>query len=286
MAEPSKPQFQSYQRKKRRKITWIVFGVSGTGVAILAIIAFIGQVSGNFTIKLNDTKAHLGLSDDDNFTQSTSYLTARGLPQGYEFSCDGLPTPDIADSNTGGDKSGDQLADDGSVLYQHYFGTTFFMKNFAEDTAAFHVAMNIDDYRTPENQTSSLMETIRLRVYENVLTGTTETHNCETYALQAPTSRWYTLPDGTTETRECIGAFTTAADGTRTPNATQTINNGFCTNFESTSRVFGRDYNNMTSGTIIRYSLQMWIEGEDKDSFVTAQPKGASITLSMHFSSI
>jgi hypothetical protein len=285
MAEPSRQQFQSFERKKRRRIAWIVFGVSGTGVAIFAILAFLGQISGNFTIKLNQVEAHLGLSDDDGFSTTTSYLTASGLPQGYEFTADKLPESEVFDDNTGGDKSSDVRDEKGNLMYQEYFGMTFFMKNFAEDTAAFHVAMNIDDYKTPSNQAHSLLESLRVRVYENIYTGTTETHNCETYALMASSTNWFTLPDGTTETRECIGKETTSSDGTRTPNAKKAINNGFCTNFESTKIIFGRDYNRMTSKMVIRYSVVMWVEGDDPEGF-GVQPQGSSITLSMHFSSI
>lgn len=285
MAEPTRPQFQSYQRKKRRRIAWIVFGISGTGVAILAIIAFLGQISGNFTVKLNQEEAHLGLSSDDGFTNQTTYLTAKGLPYGYQYSCDKLSDSEVADSNAGGDKSKDVTDEKGNTLYQEYFGMTFFMKNFAEETAAFHVSMNIDDYTTPSNQATSLLESLRVRVYENIFTGTTETHSCETYGLQASQSNWFTLPDGTTETRECIGKKVTASDGTRTPDAAKDINNGFCTNFESTKIVFGRDFNAMTSKMILRYSIQMWIEGDDPEA-QGVQPIGSSVTLSMHFSSI
>jgi|LAHS01.1.fsa_nt_gb hypothetical protein len=285
MAEPTRPQFQSYQRKKRRRIAWIVFGISGTGVAILTIIAFIGQISGNFTIKLNQEEAHLGLSADDGFTNQTTYLTAAGLPNGYQWSADDLPDSEVADSNTGGDKSADIKDETGKVLYQKYFGMTFFMKNFAPQTAAFHVSLNIDDYTTPSNQATSLLESLRVRVYENIFTGTTETHNCETYALTAAQKNWFTLADGTTETRECIGKKVTADDGTRTPAAKKDINNGFATNFESNQTVFGRDYNTMKSEMILRYSVQMWIEGDDPEA-QGIQPIGSSITLSMHFSSI
>src|SRR5574344_2030782 len=116
MAEPSRPQFQSYERKKRRRIAWIVFGVSGTGIAILAILAFLGQISGSFTIKLNQVEAHLGLSDNDGFSTTTSYLTASGLPQGYEYTADKLPESEVFDDNTGGDKSSNVLDEKGNLL--------------------------------------------------------------------------------------------------------------------------------------------------------------------------
>jgi hypothetical protein len=285
MAEPTRPQFQSYQRKKRKRIAWIVFGISGTGVAVLAIIAFLGQISGNFTVKLNQVEAHLGLSDNDAFSTQTTYLQATGLPYGYQYSCDKLPDSEVLDNNTGGDKTLNIPDEKGDTLYQEYFGMTFFMKNFAEETAAFHVSLNIDDYTTPSNQATSLLESLRVRVYENIYTGSVETHNCETYALIASQKNWFTLADGTVENRECIGAHTTATDGTRTPAAAKADNNGFCTNFESTKLVFGRDYNSMTSKMIIRYSIQMWIEGDDPEA-QGVQPIGSSVTLSMHFSSI
>jgi hypothetical protein len=286
MADPNKQQFQSVKRKKRRKIAWIVFGASGTGIAILSILAFIGQVSGTFTVKLNQVEAHLGLSSDDAFENQTTYLTTPGLPSGYNFSCDDLPALEESDSNVGGDKSNNIIDDQtGTVLYQNYMGTTFFLKNFAADTTAFHVTLNIDDYRTPSNEAASLLETIRVRVFENIFTGTTETHSYETYAYQASSTSWFTKADGTIETRECIGHFDKAADGTRTPAADKAENNGFATNFESDTMVFARDYPSLPAQTELRYSIYLWIEGDDPQC-ASKQPKNSSVTLSMHFTTI
>jgi hypothetical protein len=285
-APSNKQPFQSYKRKKRRKAAWIVFGVSGTGVAILSILAFIGQVSGTFTVKLNQVEAHLGLSSDDGFESQTTYLTTPGLPSGYNFSCDDFPSLDEADSNTGGDKSSNIIDEEtGNVLYQNYMGTTFFLKNFAADTTAFHVTLNIDDYRTPSNEAASLLETLRVRVFENTYTGTTETHSYETYAFPASSTSWFTKADGTIENRECIGAYVKSADGTRTPAAEKAENNAFATNFESDTLVFGRDYPSLPSQTELRYSVFLWIEGDDPEC-VTKQPKNSSVTLSMHFTTI
>jgi len=277
--------FQSYKRKKRRKAAWIVFAVSGTGMAILSILAFLGQVSGTFTVKLNQVEAHLGLSSDDTFPTQTSYLTTPGLPNGYNFSCDKLPTIEEMDSNTGGDKSENILDKEGQIVYQKYMGTTFFLKNFAADTTAYRVSLNIDDYRTPSNQTASLLESLRVRVFENIFTGTTETHSFETYALEASTAYWFTKADGSEETRETIGAYTTASDGTRTPAAAKAENNAFATNFESNSIVFSRDYPALEALMEIRYSIFIWIEGDDKQC-ASVQPLNSSVTLSMHFATI
>jgi hypothetical protein len=282
---PESQPFQSYKRKKRRKAAWIIFAISGTGVAILSILAFLGQVSGTFTVKLNQVEAHLGLSSDDTFPTQTSYLTTPGLPSGYNFSCDKLPTIEEMDSNTGGDKSNNILDKDGNVVYQNYMGTTFFLKNFSADTTAYHVTLNIDDYRTPSNQAASILESLRVRVFENIYTGTTETHSYETYALEASTAYWFTKADGTEETRETIGAFTTASDGTRTPAAKRAENNAFATNFESNSVVFGRDYPALEANTEVRYSVFIWIEGDDKQC-ASVQPLNSSVTLSMHFATI
>lgn len=285
MAEPNRQQFQSVRRKKRRQAAWIVFGLSGTGVTILSLIAFLGQISGTFTINLNQVEAHLGLSFEQYFQDPTSILKTPGLPSGYNYSCDNLPALDVLDDNTGGDKSSNILNQDGSILYQNYMGATFFLKNFSTETTAYHVSLNIDDYRTPANQTASLLESLRVRVFENVLSDTGETHAFETYALQASASHWFTKNDGTQETRECIGHATTALDGTRVPAAEKAENNDFATNFLSTSVVFSRDFTKLDSLLEVRYSIFIWVEGDDPEC-ITVQPKNATVTLSMHFATI
>lgn len=284
------------KRKKRKKAAWIVLGISTVVCTSLGIIAFLGRVSGQYTIQLateekNDLtlfttyqKNNDGLPDP---TDATTYLSAKGLTNGTTYSADSLPDDAELDSSVGGAKNGtrDVTLTDGSVVTKDtYLCYTFYVKNVASQVSSFAVQMNFN-FTDPTNIAPSLYSFVRVRLFENLVTGSTETHNMSTYAATSTDS--FLKADGTTESRECIGAHKYYSDThVKDPStAKKAENQAFATEFVSDSVVFSKTYYDLAKGDSVRYTTVIWLEGDDPDC-KGSSPENATMTFSMGFQSI
>jgi hypothetical protein len=281
------PSSESYaKRKKRRKIALICCAIGTMGCVALGIIAFLGDYSGTFTVRL-DPQGKLTLSLDNDFANKTSYLKASGLENAYAWMADLVPSEGEVDNDTGGQKNGFKADKQGNYAYDTYLGYTFFVRNVSDDGVSYSLDFDITDYRNPTNIAVSLMDILRVRVYENLIADDgTSAHLCTTYARATNTP--FEKDDGTVETREPVSAFNTVqgANGpVRVPDAEAKYpeNRGFADQFDSNNTVFVSDHNGLAPGGTVRYTVLMWLEGNDPDC-KGAEPQNASVTFAMNFS--
>jgi hypothetical protein len=277
----AKDETQPYvKRRKKKIIAWFFFGIGGTGCLILGILAFLGQTSGNFSIKLNETdQAQLAMATASDFNDgsSTSYLRAEGLTSADVMAADILPEDAQLDSDVGGSKNG-----------PNYLAYTFYIKNTSTEKVSYNVSVNIDDYRSPYNQAVSLIAILRLRVYENLEISDTINHNMTTYGKSSSTP--FVKDDGTTEYRDPISLCSVLADGTKIlptdiSGNMKAENVGWAEPFVSNNIACSRQYSDLAKNGIVRYTVVMWLEGNDPDC-IGQEPQGSSVTFSMHFTAI
>jgi hypothetical protein len=263
-------------------------------------------------VQMDDTKAVLTMATNNDFDKKTSYLRATGMKKAYAYSADWLPDDAVIDDNNGGTKNGfvtyaedssDTGTDSVSVstasstqegyAYDSYFGYTFFVRNVGAAPASFSLEYNIDNYKNPTNVAISLLDIVRVRVYENLITvaedGTSSTtHESQTFARVS--NKPFVNDSGQIENREPIGKFDAdvyeASNKTKViPAANREENNAYATPFISNTVVYRKTYENLPSNQSLRYTVVMWIEGWDQDCY-GAEPKNASMTFSMHYSVI
>jgi hypothetical protein len=286
------------KRKRKKRIAWI-FTVTGfIGCSVIAVMAFLGRQSGQFTIQLGTGKTQLTMSTNPSFgggsgssgdsasgSAGTTYLTATGLDSSTVNSAGQLPNDDLIDNSDGGSHNRSDAATG------TYFAYTFFLKNDSTDFVSYSVSMSIDDYKNPENEATSILDILRVRLYENNHdSSTTYTHNETTYAMQS-TIPWRmkdgSLIDGKETTqKEPIARYgtedeTVAGIADFSAN-TREENKGFAEPFVSNILVFDRVHEYLPVSWIVRYTVVMWLEGYDYNC-QGHQPKNASVTLSMHF---
>ena len=269
------------QKKKKKRIALVLFSVGFLGCSMLAILAYLGRTSGDFTIQLGEGKTLLTMATDTGFSDSTSFLKAKGLERSVTWSADLLPQDSELDSSTGGSKNGSYSTSMTTTL-DSYLAYTFFVRNDSTDSVDYLVNLSIDNYVNPVNESSSLLDILRVRLFENsVYNGSDLTHNMATYAMKSNSP--YTLPDGSEEARECIGKCIVHSDGSKDYSvATKPENRGFASAFVDNSNVFNTVHENLKVSGIVRYTIVMWLEGDDPDCTGQA-PKNAYITFSMHF---
>jgi hypothetical protein len=289
--KPAKaPEFRSpsnetfVKRRKRKRVALAVLAVSSVGVFTLGLVSFLGQYSGNFTVKMDNKRADLTMGVDPDFNKKTTYLKGSGLDNAYSLQAEDLPSAEKMDSSPYGPKLGTRTSTlHPDFTYDTYMAYTFLVKNVSPEKTSFSIEFDVDQYNNPTNNAVALQDIARVRIYENLLTGDgNETHKCNTYARKS--SIPFTTSDGSLETRECISNFDMGADGlTRIPSSTlREENRGFATEFVTDNIICNYDYLDLESQAILRYTVCVWLEGWDPDC-KGAPPDNASMTFSMHF---
>lgn len=283
------------RRKKTKRFAWIIFGIGFVGCSMLAIIAFINKLSGQFTIKMDDNSINLRLSSQDDFADSSTYLRGSALTQATTINAD------FIDGATQDGGSEDTLSGEHSYVnrpnaekpedYTTYFSAyTFYVQNLSEEAVNYSVSVLIDDYQNPSNQTASLLDIMRVRVYENSTVegqALSEKSHASTCYGRASTSPYYDS-DGNWINTDPIAQWTKDANSHVVPDDSsiqRDENKGYCTNFVNDSKVCERVYEGLQSKAIVRYTVVLWLSGEDPNA-IGAQPEDASVTLSMHFSAL
>jgi hypothetical protein len=180
------------------------------------------------------------------------------------FYADHLPDDDIIDNSTGGSKNGlKQSVAHPDYKVDTYMAYTFYVKNVSKDSTYFNLQLNLDAYKNGINQSCSLVDIVRLRLYANrYVEGQATTHENTTYAKMSA--------DGVSDE---IVSYATAA---------QDRNKSAATSFLSDKVVMEHDYT-LGSQEMMRYTVIMWLEGFDPQCTGTV-PEGAFASFSMFFS--
>ena len=287
--EPPTPDY--IRKKKRRLALWTLVGITGAGVLALGIIAFLGQNFGTFTVKLvNDEDATLEMGTvlkineqkATGINSPTTYLDAQGTSAVKLLAADELPEDSILDADLTSDNETQVrglkeearrkvAVNDSSVdgtFQDVYFAYTFYLRNVSLDQVTYQISFKATDNILPSNLydekgnevSVSLEKFIRIRVFENIYTGSEllVSHAQKTYAYPASTVGG--------NTAEIVSSLT----------AIRPENREFCVNFidiDTSTHLFtvfdDQEQGNtrtLKGEQIVRYSVVMWFEGNDKDT--------------------
>lgn len=226
------------KRRKRKKIAAVVFLVGLTGVTMLGIVAFLGRVSGNFTIRLDNhvSDATIALSKNPAVGDKQSHLIAGALEDAKACSAEEAYTwalnymhGDI-DEETGertGNPStgyhklshvirseGEELPVQKAILYIYY------LQNESFRDVSFDMSMVLTSYVKPTNAANEPYSYLRIATFDNVydplnpysdgvelkftVYGALNENNTNTY--RGVTDPEY-VDTGTFDHAECIGSF-------------------------------------------------------------------------------
>ena len=278
----------SLRKAKKKKLARIVFLLSTGVMVIFIIIALLGQNFGNYTIKLDDPSHTLSLGnsltlDGDNgakLANMTANIAADGFKAASPMKADDLPAEDEIDPDIGDatiDLLNPQKNQDGyGSKYDYSYRYTFYLANTSPtESVGVSYYVSLDSVVEPTNlqKSASLVDIIRVRIYDTTFSNDEVKHNCVgTYARKANT-----FSDNGSNA-ELI-----------TKNAKQEINKGYCTNFlddynqDPTDMTVMKNATDLTPKEIRRYTVVIWLEGYDPDC-QGENPKDGALTLSMHFS--
>lgn len=263
---------KSYVRKRKWKIaSAIVLSLSLVVVTTFAIISFIGDKLGNYTVEAKDNTRSLTLDVSKTFNNKSTFLKANSISSIYAITADDMPSVgEIDSSSLQGDHSGRKdVNGDGDYSEDLYFAYTFYVTNVGVSSVNYSVKLKLEEVRRPSNIAVSILEYVRIRVFENtVISGQADTHDVKTYAKAA------TYPKNN-EYREKI----VNEDDS---DIYQDINKGYADEFYNEDYIINTQ-NNKTAidvDEIKRFTVVLWLEGSDPDC-IGNEPESAAIRFSM-----
>ena len=258
------------KRRRRRKIAALLALICSIGVSSLVTVSFLGQYTGTFTVSLTNSSVKLSLCDKEAFDNPTTYLRVEKLDEFEEYTYKSI-LRDQLDDETKEYNIGSHYNDIAKKNVLSYFKYTFYVGNLGGKTAQYNLKINLlERGKSIDGTERTLDDTLRVMVYENDIDDPTNTgvHTTEVYAKEA--AKQNIDKYGNVTLREFI-AESDVQEDERHPLATS---------FESSSVIKTYKRGGFGQGQIRRYTIVMWLEGEDPQSLPTAdEPVGASLKL-------
>ena len=260
------------RKKRRRRIAALVSLISSIGITSLVIVSFLGRFTGTFTVSLANSSVKLSLCQKEAFDNPTSYLRIEKLDLFEEYTYSSLPKQEILDNEETPYDYGCYTNDKGESIMR-YLKYTFYVKNMGGKTAQYDLKVNLlDRNKSTDGSERTLDDTLRVMVYENdVIESSGETyHNEDVYAKE---SAEYNIDiEGNRTRREFISTYPYLNEEDEKHRLAKT--------FENSSRVTTYTRPGFLQGQLRRYTIVVWLEGEDPQSeFVKDAPVGASLKL-------
>ena len=261
------------RKKRRRKIAALVSLISGIAISSLVIVSFLGRFTGTFTVKLANSSVKLSLSDKEAFENPTSYLSIEKLDMFEETTYLRLPNQEFLDNEETPYNAGSSTNDSGETAMK-YLKYTFYIINMGGKTAKYDLKIAlVDRNKSTDGSERTLDDTLRVMVYENdveELKGATTYHTVGIYAKEA--AEYNIDKDGNRTRREFVAKYPYLNE--------EDDEHPLATSFESSSVVTTYTRGDFMEGQKRRYTLVVWLEGEDPQSeYLQEAPVGASIKL-------
>lgn len=281
------------KRHRRRTIAAFVASISSAVLIALSIIAFLGRVSGNFTVTIDprDYTNRLTLSQGIDGSR-TPTLLGSGIENAKPIAASEVfrylenevyPLPQEQAQGSHNYEVGE--GEERSAYAMTY---TFYLHNQTDEELPYRHSFFIESYSSPTNDALEPYEYLRIALYVNEpasFPGDDETHEKEIYGLE---SNYPGTGEGENDTRECVSSFTGPVDEDgnpitrypRTDSGEET--SGYCTPFiDSTGHIIDETRTILPLQTL-RYTVVAWLEGFDPECRGKA-PEGASMTFRMEF---
>ena len=218
-----------------------------------------------------NSSVNLALSKTEDFEERTSYLRIDALPLFKEATYDSLPAADILDA---ADVTTSDLVIEGETEEDNYLEVlkyTFFVKNVGNTTARYNLSVNVSDRTKSIDGTDRMLDdTLRVMVFENdpSVEGRNEP---KVYAKEAAEYN-YDI-DGNRTRREFISTYPSGSNR-------EDDEHKLAESFLPGQTIAKYSVGNFKRDDIRRYTIVIWLEGEDPQSTNDKQfPKGASIKL-------
>ncbi len=265
----------SYVKKRRRKkIAALVSLFTAVGITSLVIISFLGRTVGTFSVKLTNSDVKLSLSEKASFQNATSYLHLDTIPTLRETSFVNLPDANYLDNEDTPVLNDESIVknEKGQIESMYFVKYTFYIRNVGNSIARYNLSINITDSQKSNDGTNRYVDdTLRIMVYENDANAA----GAHDYRVFAKESDQYNYDaDGNRTMREFVSI--------RPDDHKEDAANGYilAESFVSASVAAKYEVGNFAKNDVKRYTLVVWLEGEDPDTDNSDEPpEGATLKL-------
>lgn len=259
------------RKKRRRRIMALVSFISAIGLASLVMISFLGRNVGAYTISITNSSVKLALSQKSDFVHQSSYIRIEGIKQFEENTYRALPPDSILDNEDTPFDYG--MVGDVSNSRYSFFKCTYYVKNVGNITANYTMDVYIGKTnKANDGSERRLDDTVRIMVYEN--DPREDTHHKRIFANAAYENN--VDRDGRFTSRE----FVSVAG----PNNQESDEFPLAETFFSSSIAARYKVEGFAKGDMLRYTVVMWLEGEDPQARGGSVPEGASIEFGVRIS--
>lgn len=265
---------QYVRKRRRRRIAALVSLISAIGVTCLVITSFLGRTVGTFTVAVSNSTVRLALSKTEEFKEPTSYLRIDKLLPLRETSFENIKTrgfDTIDNEETEYDYARIIDEDTKQPVALEFIKYTFYISNMSTTIAKYNLTINLGDRRKSSDGTErTLDDTLRLMVFENDPTAG-ESHDYRVFAKESAEYN-YDIKGNKTR-REFISTYPSGSNQ-------EDDEHKLAESFLPGQSVVKYSVGNFKRGDIRRYTLVMWLEGEDPQSDGSDEiPEGASLKL-------
>ena len=260
------------RKRRRRKIAALVSLIASIGITSLVIVSFLGRFTGTFTVKLANSSVKLSLSDKAAFENPTSYLALEKLDLFEENTYTNLPNQEYLDNEETPYNAGAYTNEENETVLR-YLKYTFYLKNMGGKTAKYDLKVSlVDRNKSDDGSERTLDDTLRVMVYENdvVASSGQAYHTVGIFAKEA--AEYNFDKEGNKTRREFVSTYPYGNE--------EDDEHPLAQSFKNSSVVTTYTRGGFLEGQVRRYTLVVWLEGEDPQSqFLQSAPVGASIKL-------
>lgn len=245
---------QLLKKTKRKRRIAIITGISGVVVTVFVIVAFLSTYVGNFTINVMNYESKLALSTNSDMSDSSSFMKVDSFLNATPYSIDEINATDL-DTDIGGQKNSTYKLSS-TVTATRFFCVTFFISNVGSGPCYYSYGVDITDEQ-PDHDERLISDMLRFRIFENPYNKSdvsNETHNYIDYTKinQKTSSDTALAADTKAYLADCDTEF---ADGTLKYFASDSTT--VILSDASTTKLYPEE--------VLRYTIVMWIEGNDPD---------------------
>lgn len=262
---------QYVRKRRRRKIAALVSAFTSIGVAALIIVSYLGRTVGTFTVAVTNSAVKLALSKKADLSDATSHLRVDKLYPLRETSFENLPNASELDNEAVDYDYGFNYDEDGKPDSMYFVKYTFYVTNLSSTIARYNLSIKLTDRKKSEDGTNrALDDTLRVMVYEND-PSVPDSHNYTVFAEAAAEYNYDS--EGNKTRKEFISSY---PEDSNKEDDTHKLAETFLVG----ETIVKYTVNNFKKGDVKRYTLVLWLEGEDPQSDNSKEiPEGASLKL-------
>lgn len=221
------------------------------------------DADGFLSIKLNNSKVNLSLSEKQSFDDPKQTLVNKNTYEFMETTYSFLPAQEVLDNESTPYDYGAQTLNDGKKV-MNYFKYTFYIKNTGDVSAAYEMKIGLKEHRTSDGSgRSSLSDTLRVMVFENDVDDDSKDsiHTTAIYAKESNETNYD--KDGIRTRREFVASHPVSNQ--------EDDEHPLANTFKDQNTIAEYKRSQFDRNQIVRYTFVIWLEGEDPESLADAQ---------------